>query len=100
MAVADHPPSSKGHWLSVFILSTTGFNVLIAVLVLASVLSLCGFAFWVLRKRHRRYKFDSKIPPNAISLAAVENGHESTSLLVNGTDNLRDIALLEVQVNV
>ncbi|KAH7696664.1 TKL/STKR/TYPE2 protein kinase [Aphelenchoides avenae] len=88
-------PSPTGHWLPVFILSTAGFSVLITVLVLSSILALCGITYWAIHRRNKHDKFENKLSSNGLSLASVEHGHETSALLTNTTESLREITLLE-----
>ncbi|KAH7731578.1 TKL/STKR/TYPE2 protein kinase [Aphelenchoides avenae] len=85
----------QGHSLPVVMLSTKGFNALIVVLVLSSVLAMCGLVYWGLRKQRMQYKLGSKSSSNVLSLGSFDKGYESTTLLGNKKENLREITLLE-----
>lgn len=78
---------------------STGFNALIVALVLLSIFVLCAIAYWSLRKRRQssKFKFEGKLPPNGLTLKSAGNGHESTALLKNKDENLRDLSLVEVR---
>lgn len=76
---------------------STGFNALIVALVLLSIFVLCAIAYWSLRKRQQKFKFEGKLPPNGLTLKSAGNGHESTALLKNKDENLRDLSLVEVR---